>query len=138
MRRTVCAMATGTRDPAWTGWGARLRPRRAEPATEPNNAFGERLRQHVAHVRVPIVIERINQILNMQTGFDVAFDAQAALQEQRVRVLATPDQIEKIAQATAYANRRRARCHGHEATRAELKRGEGNDIVNVGGKHGAG
>src|SRR3990172_2225732 len=123
MRRTVCAMATGTRDPAWTGWGARLRPRRAEPATEPNNAFGERLRQHVAHARVPILIERINHILNMQTGCDVALDAQAALEEQRVRVLATPDQIEKIAQATEYANRRRAGRPGDKGRRPGLKGG---------------
>lgn len=72
-------------------------------------------------MRVPIVVERVHKVFDVQAALDIAFDAQAPLKEKRVRILATPDQRKEIAQAAANADGGRARADGAEAGRANLK-----------------
>src|SRR3990172_2120518 len=64
----------------------------------------ERFAEHGAEVRFPVVIERIQQVLDVHAGFGVTLEAQAAAEEERIRVFAPGGELPEILQRAADAD----------------------------------
>src|SRR3989344_5899448 len=64
----------------------------------------ERFAQHGAEMRFPVVIERIQQILDVHAGFGVTLDAQAAAEEECIRVFAPGGEQPEILHRAADAD----------------------------------
>jgi lipoate-protein ligase A len=87
---------------------------RAEPAAgaveQREGGGAERVAEHRAEVRGPVVVERIQQVLDVHPGRGVALDAEPAAEEQRVRILGAggeaPEVIDRAADAHVGAARR--------------------------------
>jgi len=69
----------------------------------------ERPGQHRGQVRRQVVLPAVQQVLQVQAGLGLAFDGEAALEEERVGILATAREIHEIAQGAADRHVRRAR-----------------------------
>jgi lipoate-protein ligase A len=87
---------------------------RAEPAAgaieQREGGGAKRLAEHRAEVCGPVVVERIEQVLDVHPGRGVAFDTEPAAEEQRVRVLGAggeaPEVLDRAADADIGAARR--------------------------------
>src|SRR3989344_7957734 len=64
----------------------------------------KRFAQHGAEMRFPVVIERIQQILDVHAGFGVTLEAQAAAEEERIRVFAPGGEQPEIPHRAADAD----------------------------------
>jgi len=69
-----------------------------------------------------VVLEGVEQVLQREAGLGRAFDRQAPLEEQRVRILLAPRQGDEVAQARAHEHVGIPGRHGHEAPAVDAER----------------
>jgi collagenase-like PrtC family protease len=61
----------------------------------------DRITEHVFEMRLPIVLQRVEQILNVQAGLGIALDAEPTVEKQRVRIFTSGSEQPEILQAPA-------------------------------------
>ena len=81
---------------------------------QPASRRGQRARQHGPEMRVPVIVEPIEQVLDVQAGLGVALDREPALEEQRVRILGAGGQPDEFGELSADAHARLVGRYRHE------------------------
>ena len=77
--------------------------------------------QHRGHVRRPVELQGVQQVLDVQPGFGIAFEAEAAVEKQRVRILGAGGQPPEVGEAAVQGDIRRVGAGGPQLCTANLK-----------------
>jgi len=90
----------------------------------------ERAGQHGAQVAGQVVLPAIEQVLQVQAGLRFALDREAALEEERIGILAAAGKVDEVLQRTA--DRHMGRAHrAPEAAAANLERKRQGNIIDT-------